>query len=104
MEVKRICDSFAQTDLEQNLRDAGIDRLVTCGIQSDFCVDAASRGALNRGFAVTLASDAHTTWDSDVLTAAQIIAHINATLPNMSGAGPNITVKPSADITFTSAP
>ena len=63
---------------------------MTCGIQSDFCVDAATRGAMNRGFAVTLAADAHTTWDNGVLTAEQIIAHVNATFPNMSGPGPRI--------------
>lgn len=98
--VKRICDSFAQTNLEQILRDGGIERLVTCGIQSEFCVDACTRGAMNRGFAVTLAGDAHTTWDNGVLTAAQISANVNATLPNMSGVGPNIQVLPTAEIDF----
>jgi nicotinamidase-related amidase len=99
--VKRICDSFATTNLEQILRDAGIERLVTCGIQSDFCVDSCTRGAMNRGFGVTLASDAHTTWDNGVLNAEQIIAHVNGTLPNMSGVGPNIQVKPTAEIDFS---
>jgi len=98
--VKRICDTFTGTNLEHVLRQAGIQRLVTCGIQSDFCVDAATRGAMNRGFSVTLASDAHTTWDNGVLTAEQIIAHVNATLPNMSGLGPRIEVRSSAVIGF----
>jgi nicotinamidase-related amidase len=99
--VKRICDSFAQTNLEQILREAGVQRLVTCGIQSEFCVDAATRGAMNRGFDVILASDAHTTWDNGILTAAQISAHINATLPEMSGVGQNIRVLPTAAIEFS---
>jgi nicotinamidase-related amidase len=98
--VKRICDTFTGTNLEHVLRQAGIQRLVTCGIQSDFCVDAATRGAMNRGFSVTLAADAHTTWDNGVLTAEQIIAHVNATLPNMSGLGPRIEVRSSAVIGF----
>ena len=98
--VKRICDTFTGTNLEQVLCEAGIERLVTCGIQSDFCVDAATRSAMNRGFGVTLASDAHTTWDNGILTAEQIIAHLNATLPNMSGPGPRIQVKPTAEIEF----
>lgn len=101
--VKRICDSFAQTNLEQVLREAGIERLVTCGIQSEFCVDACTRGAMNRGFTVILAADAHTTWDSGALSADRIIAHVNETLPNMSGVGPNITVKPAAAIEFDTA-
>jgi nicotinamidase-related amidase len=100
--VKRICDSFSGTNLEQVLREAGVEHLVTCGIQSDFCVDAAARGAMNRGFGVTLASDAHTTWDNGVLSAEQIIAHVNATLPNMSGPGARIQVKQTVDIGFES--
>jgi nicotinamidase-related amidase len=98
--VKRICDCFTQTNLEQVLREAGIRRLVTCGIQSDFCVDSGSRGAMNRGFDVILASDAHTTWDDDVLCAEQIIAHVNATLPNTSGPNARIQVKRTAEIQF----
>jgi len=98
--VKRICDAFTGTNLEQVLRDAGIQRLVTCGIQSDFCVDAATRGAMNRGFAVTLAADAHTTWDNGILTAEQIIAHVNATLPNMSGPGQRVCIKSTQEIEF----
>jgi len=98
--VKRICDTFTGTNLEQVLREAGIQRLVTCGIQSDFCVDAVTRGAMNRGFSVILASDAHTTWDNGILTAKQIIAHVNATLPNMSGPGSRIQVELTAEITF----
>jgi nicotinamidase-related amidase len=98
--VKRICDSFAQTNLEQVLRAGRIECLVTCGIQSEFCVDACTRAAMNRGFAVILAEDAHTTWDNGVLTAAQISASVNATLPNMSGVGPNIRVIPTAEIEF----
>jgi nicotinamidase-related amidase len=98
--VKRICDTFTGTNLEQVLREAGIERLVTCGIQSDFCVDAAMRGAMNRGFGVTLAGDAHTTWDNGVLCAEQIIAHVNATLPNMSGPGPRMQVRPASKVAF----
>ena len=98
--LKRICDAFTGANLEQVLREAGIQRLVTCGIQSDFCVDAATRGAMNRGFDVTLAADAHTTWDNGILTAEQIITHVNATLPNMSGPGPRIRIKRTNEIAF----
>jgi nicotinamidase-related amidase len=98
--VKRLCETFTGTNLEQVLRQAGIQRLVTCGIQSDFCVDAATRGAMNRGFDVTLAADAHTTWNNGILTAEQIIAHVNATLPNMSGPGERVQVRPTAEIEF----
>ncbi len=101
--VKNVCDSFSRSKLEQELRDAGITHFVTCGIQSDFCVDMATKSGLSRGFNVTLASDAHTTWDNGVLTAEQIIAHHNVSAINMSGPNARILAKPAAEIVFARA-
>ena len=42
----------------------GIDHLVVTGMQSEYCVDSAIRGAYERGYKVTLVSDAHSTFDS----------------------------------------
>lgn len=99
---KTVSDAFCNTDLETVLRDAGIGHIVVCGMQTDHCVESGSRSALHRGFNVTLATDAHTTWDNPVLTAEQIIAHHNHTLPRLSGPGTSITAKPSAEIEFAS--
>ena len=77
--------------------------LVTCGMQTDFCVDSATRSAMHRGFNVTLATDAHSTWDNGVLTAEQIIAHHNKVLPNLPGPGTDIAGTPSAEIEFAAA-
>src|SRR3954447_23583268 len=82
--IKNVCDVFSSSRLEEELRTGGITHFVTCGIQSDFCVDMATKSGLSRGFNVTLASDAHTTWGNGVLTAEQIIAHHNETAINMS--------------------
>ena len=98
--VKNVCDSFSRSTLEQELRAAGITHFVTCGIQSDFCVDMATKSGLSRGFNVTLASDAHTTWDNGILTAEQIIAHHNVTAINMSGPNACVLAKPAAEIRF----
>jgi nicotinamidase-related amidase len=100
---KTACDSFCATDLEPILREAGVTHLVTCGMQTDFCVDSATRSAMHRGFNVTLATDAHSTWDNGVLTAEQIIAHHNTILPNLPGPGSDIIGKPSAEIEFARA-
>jgi nicotinamidase-related amidase len=77
--VKRMCNSFQQTDLDAKLRAAGIDHLVVCGMQTEYCVDTAIRAAVERGFRVTAVQDAHSTFDSDILPAAAIIAHHNHT-------------------------
>ncbi len=56
----------------------GIHRLVITGMQTDFCVNASSRGALKLGYDVTLVSDAHTTGDTP--TTQQIIDDHNRDL------------------------
>jgi len=78
--VKRHCNAFQATDFEAALRTAGIDHLIVCGMQSDYCVDTATRAAVERGFRVTLVRDGHTTFDSAVLKAPNIVAHHNETL------------------------
>jgi nicotinamidase-related amidase len=78
--VKHNINAFQDTDLDAHLKSSGITRLVVCGMQSQFCVDTATRAAFERGYTVTLVSDAHTTFDTTQLKAADIVAHHNATL------------------------
>ena len=49
-------------------------------MQTEFCVDTAVRAAFERGYKITLVKDAHSTGDTRVLKAKDIIAHHNATL------------------------
>jgi nicotinamidase-related amidase len=93
--VKRRCSAFQDTALEEKLRAAGIDSVIVCGMQTEYCVDTAVRAAFERGFAVTLVADAHTTGDTAVLHAKDIVAHHNATLTNFAA------VVPAAEIGFT---
>jgi nicotinamidase-related amidase len=73
--IKRRNSGFYDTDLDAKLKAADIDALVICGMQTEYCVDATVRSAFERGYRVTVAADAHTTFDSDILPAATIIAH-----------------------------
>jgi nicotinamidase-related amidase len=77
---KRHCSAFQETDLHERLVRAGIDKIVIAGLQTEYCVDTTCRAASALGFRITLAADAHTTFDTSVLSAAQIIAHHNHTL------------------------
>jgi nicotinamidase-related amidase len=85
---KRFADAFQETRLAESLAAWGVRRLVLVGMQTDYCVDTTCRRAFSLGFEVTLAADAHTTWDSsafwpgsgDSLRAEQIIAHYNRVL------------------------
>ncbi len=78
--TKTECNAFRATGLERKLRAADVDHVVICGMQTEFCVDTAVRAASDRGFRVTLVSDAHTTLDSPALAARDIVAHHNSTL------------------------
>lgn len=93
--VKRRSSGFYQTDLDDRLKAAGIDELVICGMQTEYCVDATVRSAFERGYRVTIAADAHTTFDSELLPAATIIAHTQHIWN-----GRFAQLKPAADIGF----
>ena len=77
---KRHSSAFHGTDFHNHLQDAGVDRLVIAGMQTEFCVDSACRAAAALGYKIVLASDAHTTFDSPALTADRIVEHHNRTL------------------------
>ncbi len=97
---KKTPDSFNQTELQDLLQSKQVQRLVICGLQSDFCVDTTVRRALSHGYYVTLVADAHSTLDNDILTAAQITAHHNWTFAHMTSFGPRISVIPASEISF----
>lgn len=77
---KRHPDAFQDTSLQRELESKGIKRLIITGIQTEYCVDTTCRRAYSLGYDVTLARDAHSTWDTGQLTAPQIIAHHNDVL------------------------
>lgn len=83
-------DSFLRTDLEALLHSQDVQQLVVCGYASEFCVDTTVRRAAGLGFGVILVEDAHTTHDKVHASAAQIRAHVNATLPELTSFGPRI--------------
>jgi len=99
-------DSFYETTLGAELQARDIGQLVIVGMKTDFCVTMTSFRAVALGYDVTLVSDAHTTTDGDLLTAAQTIAYHNDLLWGFGaedgfGAGKHwVTVKPASEIVF----
>jgi nicotinamidase-related amidase len=77
---KRHPDSFQETALQHELETRGISHLIIAGIQTEYCIDTTCRRAYSLGYDVTLLQDAHSTWDTRHLKAAQIIAHHNQVL------------------------
>jgi nicotinamidase-related amidase len=97
---KTATDSFHKTALHATLQEREIDRLIICGLQSDFCVDTTTRRALALGYPVTLVADGHSTMDNSTLKAAQITAHHNETLCNITSFGPRATAIPAGEISL----
>lgn len=92
---KSRCSAFPGTDLDAQLKRLGVTRLVIAGMQTEYCIDTNCRAAFDLGYKVVLIQDGHTTFDTPVLSAAQIIAHHNRTLD-----GSFVELAAAADIDF----
>lgn len=97
---KTAADSFHRTTLEAVLQQHRITELVICGMHTEFCVDTTTRRALALGYPVTLVEDAHTSAGNAAVSAAQVIAHHNITLSNISSFGPRVRLLTAADLRF----
>lgn len=73
-------DSFSNTKLDEVLKSLNITNLIMVGLQTEYCVDTTCRRAKSQGYNLTLVGDAHSTFDTEVLTAKNIIKHHNLTL------------------------
>ena len=71
-------NSFRETELESELRNAGIDELVVCGMMTSMCVDATVRAAVDLGFETTVVHDACATCELDFDGAAIPAASVHA--------------------------
>ncbi|RDI45544.1 cysteine hydrolase family protein [Falsibacillus pallidus] len=77
---KKATNSFYGTGLLEYLKEQDVGHLVVMGCKTEYCIDTAVRTATVSGFDVTLVGDAHSTSDSVVLKAEQIIQHHNKVL------------------------
>jgi nicotinamidase-related amidase len=82
---------FAQTDLDQQLRQHGAENIILCGLTAPGCVEGTGRWGMELGYAVTLVKDATAAFTkewmhaavelngplyADVLTTAEVIGRI----------------------------
>ncbi len=58
--TKRSWGAFAHTNLDEQLRDAGVTQVVICGIATSIGVESTARQAYELGYHVCLATDAMT--------------------------------------------
>ena len=92
--VKHKSSMFHGTDFDTKLKARGIDHLVITGMQSEFCVNSAIRGAYERDYKITLVSDAHSTGDTRIAKAKDIVALQNMISHDFG------SVVPAAEVNF----
>lgn len=74
---KHTPDAFHDTPLESILNDNEINRLIVVGVQTENCISSTCHHARIAGYTITLIRDGHSTFDTEILNAEQIIAHYN---------------------------
>ena len=63
-------NGFANTDLDFQLKQHGIDRVIVIGLLANTCIEATSRYAMDLGYHVTLVKDATAAFSKDRMHAA----------------------------------
>lgn len=81
---KHFNSSFEETDLESLLDSLGASKIVLAGAATNWCIRATAYGALERGYDVSLISDAHTTGSPH---APEIIEDLNTAMQWLSYPG-----------------
>jgi nicotinamidase-related amidase len=73
-------DAFYRTSLQEELTRGGIKQVILTGMQTEYCIDTTCRHAFALDYQVILVRDGHSTYDTSLLSATQVIAHHNAIL------------------------
>lgn len=97
--------AFEDTQLLAILDARGVSRVFLAGAATNWCIRATAYAALDRGFDVTLLSDAHTTESIElgpgrVLEARSLIDDLNIAMQWLSYPGRVNTVAPVAEANF----
>jgi nicotinamidase-related amidase len=90
-------NAFLRSGLAPWLVANGIDRLIVAGFRTEYSVDSTVRAAHGLGYPVVLVANGHSTIDSPILNAAQIIAHHTYVLRAFAA------VIPASEIDFATA-
>lgn len=92
---KTACDAFWNTKLADLLSQLGTNNFVICGCATDYCLDTTIKVGASQGYAITVASDAHTTSNRTYAAAPQLIGQHNEVWAALSIPGNTIQVKPT---------
>lgn len=79
---KQFNSAFEQTNLEAELAKLDVSQLLLAGAATNWCIRATAYAAIERGYDLTLISDAHTTKSTDlgngaVIDASHLVIELN---------------------------
>ena len=102
---KRHNSAFEETPLEPELARLGATHIVLAGAMSTWCIRTGAYAALERGYDLTLVSDAHTTSDIDrgngtVVAAQDIVDELNVAMTWQDYPGRKSTTAKAAEVVF----
>ena len=105
---KHYNSSFEETNLEAELGRLAATHIILAGAATNWCVRATAYGALDRGYDLTLLSDAHTTEDlvvadGRIIKAADVVDELNAVMNWISFPGRTSTTALSGEVDFGNA-
>lgn len=100
---KQFNSSFAATELDRHLKALGVSRIVLAGAATNWCIRATAYAALDRGYSLGIASDAHATEsvqtaEGTAVPAALIVAEFNTVMRWISYPGVTVDVATAAEI------
>ena len=102
---KRYASSFEETPLEQELARLVATRLVLAGAMTNWCIRAGAYAALERGYDVTLVSDAHTAdsiirRDGSVIEARGLVDDLNIAMTWLAYPGRKCEAVAADEVSF----
>ena len=106
---KRFESSFEQTPLDDELAKLGATHIVLAGASTNWCIRATAYAALDRGYDLTLISDAHTTRAMDLdggmrLDGAHFVTDLNVVMTWINYPGRRNGTAMAEAIDFSQAP
>jgi nicotinamidase-related amidase len=102
---KAFNSAFEQTGLERALAGLGATHIVLAGAATNWCIRATAYAALERGYDLTLVSDAHTTETMKLengvtIAASDVVQELNIAMTWLAYPGRSNATATAADVRF----
>ena len=72
---KHFSSAFRETGLADYFTAHGVERLVICGMQTEYCIDTSVKTAFERGFIVVVPAGATSTYANPFLSGEKLISY-----------------------------